>query len=109
MECLTKLVVDISTSPVLKRLRLAALRSATNTEAVCSADDAEQVALSAGRDVPIREPVRVPLSDQLSTGRNSEPITEMVLENRNLISVSLGGRVFRALVDSGAMVSLVGA
>ena len=94
---------------VQARLRLAALRSATNTEVICSADDAERVALSAGRVVPIREPVRVPLSDQLSTGRNSEKIAEMVLENRNLISVSLGGRVFRALVDSRAMVSLVGA
>ena len=94
---------------VQARLRLAALRRMANKEPFCSADDAEQVALSAGQDIPIREPVRVPLSDQLSTGRNSEQIAEMVLENRNLTSVSLGGRVFKALIDSGAMVSLVGA
>ena len=85
---------------VQARLRLAALRSAVNKEGICAADDAEQVALSAGQDVPIREPVRVLLSDQLGTGRNDEQIVEMVVENRNLVSVSLGGRVFKALVDS---------
>ena len=85
------------------------MRSAANEEVIGQADDAEQVALRAGQDVPIREPVRVPLSNQLSTGQDSEQIAEMVIENRNLISVSLGGRVFKALVDSGAMVSLVGA
>ena len=90
------------------RLRLAALRSAANKEAICPADDAEKVALSAGQGIPIIEPVRAPLSDQRSTEWDSEQIAEIVIENRNLISVSLGGRVFEALIDSGAMVSLAG-
>ena len=77
-------------------MRLAALRSSANREDKCPADDAEQVALSVGQDTPNREPVRVPLSDQLSTGQDSEQIAEMVIENRNLISVSLGGRVFQS-------------
>ena len=76
---------------VQARLRLAALRSTAYEEVIGPADDAEQVALRAGQDIPIREPVRVPLSNQLNTGKDSEQIAEMVIENRNLISVSLGG------------------
>ena len=51
---------------VQTRLRLAALKSAASKEAICPADDAKQVAFNAGQDVPNREPVRVPLSDQPS-------------------------------------------
>ena len=74
-----------------------------------SAIDAERTALREGLEAPNREPVRVPLSTQLSTGQSSEQIAEMAIENRNLITVSLGVRRFKALIDSGAMVSLIGA
>ena len=91
------------------RARLAALRNAENNEAARSVDDADRAALREGQEAPNREPVRVPLRTQLSTGQGSEQIAEMAVENRNLITVSLGGRKFKALIDSGAMVSLVGA
>ena len=91
------------------RLRLAALRSAAESEAACSANDAEQTALREGQSAPSIEPARAQLSNQSSTALGSEQVAEMAVENRNLISVSLGGRIFRALINSRAMVSLVGA
>ena len=56
-----------------------------------------------------REPARAPRPDKPSAEQDSEQIAGMMTENRNIITVSLGGRLYRALIDSGAMVSLVGA
>ena len=85
------------------------LRRAENNEAARSVDDADRTALREEQEAPNKEPFRVPVSTQLSTGQDSEQIAEMAVENRNLITVSLGGRRFKVLIDSEAMVSLVGA
>ena len=55
------------------------------------------------------EPARAPRPDKPSAEQDSEQIAGMMTENRNIITVSLRGRLYRALIDSGAMVSLVGA
>ena len=55
-----------------------------------------------------RKPARAPRPDTPSAEQDSEQIAGMMTENRNIITVSLGSRLYRALIDSGAMVSLIG-
>ena len=91
-----------------QRARLFALRRVEGLEADRGELRPPREALRADDAIVLRKPDGASLTSQLSTGQDCEQIAEMAGENRNIVTVSFWGRRYRALLDSGAMVSLVG-
>ena len=91
-----------------ERTRLFALRRVENFESDRGEPQPPREALREEDAIVLREPGGASLTSQLSTSQGCEQIAEMAMENRNIVTVSFGGRRYRALLDSGSMVSLVG-